>query len=151
MSIPNIQFGEPAQGWMEVHLDGWEWQVVSDVPCDSIRHLIEALLRLLHGSTLECIDWFLEPDYAQWLFRQDGNQLSFFVKDDSRVEPVLCASNTAPKLIASFVDALAELEAFEFWKGDEDEHRVWSWPFPATELQQVRLTLADRRRCHGWQ
>ena len=128
---------------MRVRLDRSDWHDVSDVPCDSLRQLIEALSRSLDGSHHESVEWSLEPDYAEWIFERDVDRLIFLVKSNSESYPELHSLDNAPQLVAAIVDALVTLESSDVWKRDEGEFRIWSWPFPSSELMRLRTQLAE--------
>ena len=88
----DVRFGAPRDGWMTVKVVAGEqeWQEdVSDVPCDSIRCLVSSLSMLLQDHIETTVDWSLEPEYSQWIFRRNGSFLDFAIKDSARTNPRL--------------------------------------------------------------
>lgn len=80
----NILFGVPEHGWLPVTVRTGDLSVsedVSDVPIDSLRHLIRSLISLYQcandGPHEEVIEWHLEPDVWEWILHAEGDDLRF--------------------------------------------------------------------------
>jgi hypothetical protein len=137
----DVRFGAPRDGWMTVKVVAGEqeWQEdVSDVPCDSIRCLVSSLSMLLQDRIETTVDWSLEPEYSQWIFRRNGSCLDFAIKDSARTNPRLVYRANAREFVHRIIKALCDLATLHDWSDAECPAASWSWPFPKAELLQLR-------------
>ena len=140
----NINFGIPEHGWMEIILSSPSAKIssnVSDVPCDSLYSLIKALLQLTEGSNEEIVEWSLEPDYMEWIFKQNGNDIELAVKNPSDSNPTFIYMGEAQKLIHRFYKSLRDLEANQIWQQPDLTERIWSWKFPSSLLATLKQKI----------
>ncbi len=82
-AIFEINFGEPEQGWLPVHIayENFDFSFdASDVPIDPVSHLADILSAALNGGGGEVL-WNLEPSgYFMRIASEEGNfriQLDF--------------------------------------------------------------------------
>jgi hypothetical protein len=137
----NVQFGAPRDGWMTIKVvaGDQEWQEdVSDVPYDSIRRLVSSLSMLLQDRTETTVDWSLEPESAQWIFRRNGSCVDFVIKDSARTNPRLVYRVNAREFVHRIIKVLCDLATVHCWSDDERPGAGWRWPFPKPELLQLR-------------
>jgi hypothetical protein len=148
----DVQFGTPSHGWMRVSVaagDG-EWhEDVSDVPCDSIRNLASSLSMLVQGINETTVDWSLEPNYAQWIFSRNGNDLDLVIKYSERPNRQLVYCGKIPEIVHRIIKALCDLAAEQCWSDENLPTTAWSWPFPKQELMQLRALCATAFREHA--
>ena len=145
MGNVRFHFGQPVHGWMEVQVFDSENSVtldVSDVPCNSLENLVYAMLKLLECSSMETVEWSLEPAYAVWSFTRSGSTLRLDVDPDGRRRSLISFQDQNVTMIHRVYKALRDLEACPDWALRESATRVWSWDFPGKPLSQ----LADRLR-----
>ena len=141
----DVQFGTPSHGGMRVIVVAGdeEWhENVSDVPCDSIRYLVSSLSRLVQGIRETTVDWSLEPNYAQWIFSRNGNDLDLAIKHSERPDGQLVYCGKVREIVHRFIKALCDLGAEQCWSDENLPNAVWSWPFPKQELIQLRALCA---------
>jgi len=146
----NLRFDTPKHGWMRVQVEDIELNV-SDVPCDSLLHLTSVIARVMSGSPSESVEWSLEPEYAKWLFDRSGDELEFRVEADSRSVATLVERGSVEHILDQIISALSDLQVNPCWSQDGSGTRIWSWPFPSTELKRLkekRAEQADASRTH---
>jgi len=140
----NIKFGTPEHGWMVIDLSSLSDQIsstVSDVPCDSLYELVRALVKLEEGSSEEAVEWSLEPEYVQWVFRRSGCEIEFSVINPDSSTPVFIYKNKASKLIHRFYKSLKDLETNPVWQELDVAERIWSWAFPSSLLSTLKQKI----------
>lgn len=129
---------------MHVRFNQFELDV-SDVPCDSLLLLTRALERILSGSGTEVVDWSLEPEYANWIFEREGDELVLHLKEHSGAKSALVEKASVGIVVDEILSALGTLAIDPCWAMDADEFRNWSWPFPFAEFERLKT----QRAAHG--
>ncbi|MES2660146.1 MAG: hypothetical protein V4689_16100 [Verrucomicrobiota bacterium] len=132
-----LRFETPSDGWMAIQLNDRE-MAVSDIPCDSLMMLTSALAGILSGSPSEIIEWSLEPEYAAWIFSRSGPNLTFSLREDSGSEAIVIERNEPTVIVDQILAALSDLSECDFWVKDAEDLHIWSWPFPANELNRLK-------------
>ena len=133
-----MRFGTPEHGWLDVEVSTPEWRVsrsVSDVPCDSLAHLVEALLLLATGVRSARVEWSLEPAYWHWSFEVEGHEVLVAVSGSSG-QGERARLPLGPTLRV-FCRSLLRLRSDPAWSR-EDASLTWSWPFPSDGLDRLR-------------
>ena len=144
MNVLDLHFGTPEHGWLRVELCSQAAEIVldvSDVPCDSLQSLVDALLKLSEGSGEEIIQWSLEPEYADWIFRRIDQNIELAVSIPSGAPSRLICICEAQELIHRFYRGLRDLEADPVWRNANLSERIWSWDFPSQLLSDLKLKM----------
>ena len=115
MNAVKIEFGVPNKGWLELTISNRSQCIIlniSDVPCDSISELAEAVINLQFGSKTEEVEFSLEPDFALWRFISFEDELQIHVFSNAiRDRPVIFKDNRK-KLLNRIYQALKDLEKY---------------------------------------
>ena len=137
-----LNFGPPEHGWMQVQFNEHELDV-SDVPCDSLSLLMTALTHLVNGSQSESVEWSLEPEYATWTLERDAGNLVVSSRVGSQPSTIVgrCSLEVG---LSNMIGALDLLAKAPCWKDDEEDLRIWSWPFPFIELKRLQKRWAEQ-------
>jgi uncharacterized NAD(P)/FAD-binding protein YdhS len=144
--VLTLSFGVPEHGWLVVTLgrrDGEGGPIeerrvdASDVPCDSLEQLVNAVRALLDGAAQAEMEWSLEPAYETWRFVAEASD------DRVRVEvgpsPValdLFAVAPRRELAMTVWRALERLEKDPAWTSAR-AGEAWSWAFPGEPLRAL--------------
>jgi hypothetical protein len=145
----NINFGTPEDGWMEILISSPSDEIslnVSDVPCDSLYGLLEVLTRLFDGSTEEVVEWSLEPEYAKWIFRREGDEIELSVSRAADPVTGFIFRCEASKLIHRIYKSLRNLETDPAWEAEDAKERAWSWDFPSDRLVALREKMTKAKQ-----
>ena len=115
MNAVKIEFGVPNEGWLELTTSNRSQCIIlniSDVPCDPISELAEAVINLQFGSKTEEVEFSLEPDFALWRFISFEDELQIHVFSNAiRDRPVIFKDNRK-KLLNRIYQALKDLEKY---------------------------------------
>jgi len=144
MNVLDLHFGTPEHGWMKIELCSQAAEIVldvSDIPCDSLRSLVEALLKLAEGSGEEIVQWSLEPEYADLIFKRIDNDIELAVSIPSGKPPRRICVCDAKKLFHRFYRGLRDLEANPVWRNSDLPESIWSWDFPSRLLSDLGLVM----------
>lgn len=137
-----VIFGTPEHGWLPIEIQTSKATIqeeVSDAISDTLGQLSIALLRLAKGARHEHIEWFLEPDFWHWDFQTKENQLKWTFSGPSQI-PISLNIETVEAL-QHLWSSLLELQSNPVWGHPDAGTKVWSWPFPQSELSQLGHTI----------
>ena len=135
----SIVFGAPEHGWLGVEVstaNGTLREDVSDVPGNTLAELVGCLTRIASGSQHERLEWSLEPEFWEWTFDVDGDEIDFRMNLRRRGTSAVRVSKD--DLLRTACRSLLRLEAEPAWRSEDAESRVWSWEFPDADLAKLR-------------
>jgi hypothetical protein len=150
-----VSFNSPQSGWMSLSLKAGEQSVVavvSRLPYDSLRDLIESLAALLgEGRKGFNVKWSCEPDELDFRARATaGDRVAFKVihypdhrrlRDTGRV--LFSLETSRLEFCLSFWRALRALHRDIV---TDEFDRNWQRPFPEREMQRLTETLRAAKR-----
>lgn len=150
-----FRFRPPEHGWLDVRLECAREDgstevhevVASDVPCDSLEMLVDAICALLDGALEARMEWSLEPSYEVWSFSRDETSGAIRVlvgsPPTSRTgrapleRPSRAFATTERRSLALGVwRGMRSLESDPIWRSDAAE-TAWSFPFPESALRRL--------------
>ena len=144
MNKLNINFDTPEHGWMRVNISSPTNSTsldVSDVPCNSLHDLTKSLINLAEGSSEEKVEWSLEPEYAEWRFVKNNNEIHFTVNIPRQKNPSFEFQCEGSKLVEKIYKSLRDLESKSVWNEPNYLAKIWSWEFPSKLLQDLSSKL----------
>ena len=146
MNAVKIEFGVPNEGWLELTTSNRSQCIIlniSDVPCDPISELAEAVINLQFGSKTEEVEFSLEPDFALWRFISFEDELQIHVFSNAiRDRPVIFKDNRK-KLLNRIYQALKDLEKLPCWQHPDNMMHVWSWDFSGEILNSYTIEESE--------
>ena len=111
---------------------------VSDVPCDSLNMLVQAMQNFIDGSDEEIVEWSLEPSYERWFFERKDGQSWFKIVDCNGVEVLLSTNGIG--MVSAITEPLNKLK--RGWKKDPG-YIHWSWDFPGESLEKLSADIRN--------
>jgi len=145
-----VEIDPPEDGWTMVTLsagDRYYRFVPSHVPYDSIRELVEALLKIMDGYLEAVVRWNDEPVEHQFVFMSEGEQVNFRVYEI--IDSVVAGKVRDEKFGygGSRYDVLRPcwkgLREMQSRQSREEYERRWREPFPEREMIELTRKLKE--------
>jgi hypothetical protein len=146
----NIEIDPPEAGWTMVTLSAGERYyrfVPSHVPYDSVRELVEALLKILDGYLEAIVRWNDEPVEHQFVFISEGERVNL------KVYEILDSVVSGRVLDEKFAHGGSRYDVLRaFWKGLremqskqslEEYERQWCERFPEREMVELTRRIKE--------
>ena len=141
MGKVKVSFSTPIHGWMDVNVSDGRNEVkldVSDAGCDSLEMLVFAMTRILDGSREESVDWVLEPEYANWVFKHNDECIQLLIYSERACEEPIVFEESDMRIIQRVCKGLSDLEAAGGWDAADSSETVWSWDFPTVDFMKLK-------------
>lgn len=144
-----IDLDRPVSGWLKVELGSGDQNYIfypSHVPYDSIRELVDALLKILDGDDKAIVRWNDEPVEHEFVFEPKGDQVDFRVYlinlaviAKERVQ-VFLFNDAIQNVVGQFWKALRAMESRQSY---EEYEKQWREPFPVREMTELTKRVKE--------
>lgn len=142
-----VEIDAPEHGWTHVKLrsgDSFYEFFPSDVPVDSIKELLDAMLEILNGNKESKVYWNDEPVEHNFIFAAENELCGIKIYEvfesiaGKNLEERFSFSGTKYEVLRPFWKALCDTKS----KQSLDEYeKHWGNSFPSAEMLEIKQKL----------